>query len=258
MKKTQRIPSALPAAAVPAAPFGVLGTVAEGATTAAAIVYQKLRSAILSGEFAADERLRVNDVAERYGCGAIPTREALSRLAAEALVAYSQQRGFAVAPISQASLEDLTKARSWTSEVAMREAVLRGDDAWEERVLLSLHRLNKVSRYISLEPPVPNPEFDTPHRAFHLALFSGCGSQWMVQMCERLFDHAERYRNLSRRVAVMPREDEHEALVAAALGRRVDEAVALIKQHVELTAEIVHGAAPGAEPGAAARQGNRP
>jgi GntR family carbon starvation induced transcriptional regulator len=243
MKKNQRISVAEP---VPPA-WSLLGIVAEGTPTAAVIVYQKLRTGILTGELAPDERLRVNDVAERYGCGAIPTREALSRLAAESLVAYSQQRGFAVAPISQASLEDLTKARSWTAEVTMREAVLHGDDAWEERVLLSFHRLNKVRRYLSLEPPEPNPAFDNPHRAFHSALFSGCGSQWMVQTCERLFDHAERYRYVSRRVAVMPREDEHEAIVAAALGRRVDEAVALIKEHVELTAEIVHGAAPAGE-----------
>jgi GntR family carbon starvation induced transcriptional regulator len=214
----------------------------EIAQTAAVLVYQKLRRAILSGELEPDQRLRVNEVAERYGSGAIPTREALSRLAAESLVAYSQQRGFAVASISQSGLIDLTKARSWISEVAMREAVLRGDDAWEERVLLSFHRLNKVSRYLSIDPPVPNPAHDAPHRAFHMALFSGCGSEWMLDICARLFDHAERYRILSRKVAVMPREDEHKEIVDAALARQVDQAVALMKRHVELTADIVQAA----------------
>ncbi|MFM0234061.1 GntR family transcriptional regulator [Paraburkholderia sediminicola] len=211
----------------------------EVSQTTASVVYQKLRQDILRGLLKPGERLRVNEVAQRYGCGAIPTREALSRLSAEALVLYMEQRGFAVAPISMDSLADLTHARVWTAQAAMREAVLKGDAQWEERVLLSYHRLSKVSRYESVDPPVANPAFDQPHREFHLQLFSGCGSHWMVDTCMRLFDHAERYRSLSRQVAVMPREDEHRQILDAVLQRRVDDAVSLISEHFRLTAKIV-------------------
>jgi DNA-binding GntR family transcriptional regulator len=185
------------------------------------------------------ERLRVNDISERYGCGAIPMREALNRLAVERLVVHSEQRGFAVAPISAEDLRDLTRARSLIVEAAMREAVLNGDALWEERVLLSFHRLSKVPRYLTLEPRVPNPAYDPSHREFHSALISGCGSQWVVALCERMFDHAERYRNLSRKIRVAPREDEHRKILDAALGRRLEECVALSKRHVEITAEII-------------------
>ena len=211
----------------------------EAKSTAAAEVYVKLRWDIVRGMLPPSERLRVNDVAERYGCGPIPMREALNRLSAEHLVVYSAQRGFAVAPISREDLVDLAKARSMMVEVAIREAVMHGDTAWEERVLVAYHRLSKVPRYLSLEPRVSNPDYETPHRVFHSALISGCASQWMVKQCERLFDHAERYRNLSRTVTVAPREDEHRNIVTAALGRRVEQAVALSKRHVELTAEII-------------------
>lgn len=214
----------------------------ETAHTAASLVYQKLRQDIIAGVLVPGVRLRVNEIAQRYGCGAIPTREALSRLSAESLVLYLDQRGFAVASISIESLLDLTKARVWTAQAALREAVLQGDDAWEERVLLSYHRLSKIPRYETTEPPVPNPAYDKPHRDFHLALFSGCGSQWMVETCARLFDHAERYRNLSRQAAVMPRENEHKEIVDAALGRRVDDAVELLTQHFQLTANIMTAA----------------
>lgn len=213
--------------------------------TAAGAAYTRLREDILRGTLTPAERLRVSDVAERYQYGAIPTREALNRLAAEHLVIYSEQRGFAVAPISRDDLTDLAKARSMMVEVAMREAILKGDVAWEERVLVAYHRLSKVPRYLTLEPRTPNPDYDFPHRLFHTALISGCGSRWMVQLCERLFDHAERYRNLSRKIVVAPREDEHKKIVAAALGRRLEETIALSKRHVELTAEIILAAAPG-------------
>ena len=204
-----------------------------------ALAYRRLRGDILRGVLEPSERLRVNEIAGRYGCGAIPTREALNRLTAENLVVHSAQRGFAVAPISAQGLRDLTLARSLLVEIAMREAVLRGDAAWEERVLLAYHRLSKVPRYVSLEPRMPNPGYDIPHREFHSALISGCGSQWVVSLCERLFDHAERYRNLSRRLKVTPREDEHRKIVDAALARRLDETIALSKRHVETTAEII-------------------
>ena len=216
---------------------GIAGPTA--APTAAGLAYTRLRGDILRGILVPRERLRVNEVSERYGCGAIPTREALNRLAAEHLVVHSAQRGFAVAPISARDLRDLTRARSMLVEAAMREAVLKGDAVWEERVLLAYHRLTKVPRYLSREPRVPNPAFDDPHREFHSALIAGCGSQWVVTLCERLFDHAERYRNLSRKLAFAPREDEHKRIVDAALARRLDETVALSKRHVEITAEII-------------------
>lgn len=216
---------------------------ATSSPTAASVVFQRLRHDILQGALAPDARLRVADISARYACGTIPTREALNRLAAEALVVYSEQRGFAVAPISEADLADLTRARSWMSELALREAIRHGDAAWEERVLLGYHRLSKVPRYLSVNPPVPNPAYDRPHREFHDALLSGCGSRWMVELCARLFDHAERYRNLSRKIVQAPREDEHKSIVDAALARHEDEAVALIKRHVEFTTEIVLSAA---------------
>lgn len=152
---------------------------------------------------------------------------------------YLDQRSFAVAPISQQSLEDLTRARVWTAEVAVREAVCNGDAAWEERVLLAYHRLSKVSRYESEKPPVQNEAFDPLHREFHLQIFSGCGSQWMVDTCMWLFDHAERYRNLSRQAVVMPREHEHKELVDAVLQRDEAEAVRQVAGHFRLTAKIV-------------------
>jgi DNA-binding GntR family transcriptional regulator len=44
---------------------------------------------------------------------------------------------------------------------------------------------------------------------------------------------------VSRKLAVAPREDEHREIVAAALDRRLEEAIALSKRHVELTAQII-------------------
>src|SRR5262245_1055433 len=65
-------------------------------------VLDRLRDDIVSGRLAASEKLRVQDLSERYGVGASPLREALSRLTADGLVENESNRGFRVAPMSVA------------------------------------------------------------------------------------------------------------------------------------------------------------
>ena len=61
----------------------------------------------------------------------------------------------------------------------------------------------------------------------------------MIDICDRLFDHAERYRILSRHLAVVSREVEHDEIMKAALNRETANAIGLLKAHVERTATIV-------------------
>lgn len=217
----------------------------EALPTAAIAAYERMRSDIVRGILVPEARLRLADMAERYQCGVIPMREALNRLAAEAMVAYSGQRGFAVAPISVDDLRDLTRARVLLQEVAIRESVLHGDEAWEERIVLAQHRLARTPRYLDEERLSLNPLYDTLHRDFHTALVSGCGSRWLVTMYEDLFDRAERYRCVSRTYQPKPRENQHKAIVDALLGRRVEEAIELSRVHVEATCELALRAMAG-------------
>jgi len=115
--------------------------------------------------------------------------------------------------------------------------VLLGDAKWEEDVLLSFHRLSKTPRYLDANTKKLNPEYDIIHRQFHSTLISGCGSKKLVEICKDLFNHAERYRMLSRAVSPSPREDEHKLIVDAVLARRVDEAVRLSVNHIQATAQ---------------------
>lgn len=221
----------MPRRASPVAPRLVI-------VTAASAAYVRLRADLIRGVLTPGAKLRIREIAERYESGPIPVREALNRLAAEGLVVRSEQRGFTVAPIGAEDLHELALARAAIYEAALRESMRRGGADWEEGVLLAHHRLRKVQRYLSTKPPEPNPDYDRPHRAFHSALIAACGSRWLLRIAEQLFDHAERYRYLSRRIAVRPREDEHALIVEALLARREDEAVALLRRHVEITAEI--------------------
>lgn len=209
------------------------------ARTAIGSAFERLRADILRGDLAPGEKLRIQDISRRYKSGAIPLREALNRLTAEALVVHSEQRGFAVAPISEEALEDLTRTRIWLNQIALRESLAHGDAAWEERLIIAYHRMTKEPRYLDAARQRINPAFDPAHRAFHLALISACGSAWLLQYCEQLFDHADRYRYLSRRIHVADRQNEHAAMLKAALKRDAEAAIKALTQHMQKTSNIV-------------------
>ena len=224
--------------------------------TAIGSAFEKLRADILRGDLAPGEKLRIQDISRRYKSGAIPLREALNRLTAEALVVHSEQRGFTVAPISEEALLDLTRTRTWLNQIALRESIAHGDAAWEERLIITFHRMSKEPRYLDPAKRRINPAFDIAHRAFHLALISACGSAWLLQYCEQLFDHADRYRYLSRRIHVADRNNEHAVMLKAALKRDADAAIKALTQHMQKTSNIVlkAGAAPVVQVAAAKKR----
>ena len=209
--------------------------------TLATSIYARLRRDILRGVFRPGERLRIEALCERYEVGATPLREALNRLSAEDLVSREEQRGFRVAPVSIADLEELTKTCCWISELALRESIRNGDSAWEEGVVLAAHRLSRVPREGPEGYSSFNPEWEERHRAFHLALIAACGSRWLIDFYVTLTDRNTRYRYLAFADGSEPRdvEAEHRAICDAVLARDADRAVAAANAHLRKTTDSV-------------------
>jgi GntR family transcriptional regulator, carbon starvation induced regulator len=168
-------------------------------------------------------------------------REALSRLSSEGLVAQSDHRGFAVAPMGEEDLVDITRARCWLNELAIRKSIAHGDAAWEEQVVLSFHRLSRTPRFEPGQERERSPKWELAHRNFHSSLISASGSHRLEQYCEHLFDSSERYRHVGRKAGIkgVNREKEHRALMEAVVARDADAAARLITAHFERTAELV-------------------
>jgi GntR family carbon starvation induced transcriptional regulator len=205
--------------------------------------YHHFRELILRGQLAPGTRLRLTHLARQLGLSAIPVREALNRLTREQLVEHEEQRGFAVSPAGSADFESLTLARIWTYEAALRDSIAHGNDAWEERVVLALHRLSRVPRYRMGEDNKRsiNPDWDAPHKAFHQALISACRSDRMITLCADLFDHAVRYQHLARDRDYGAREDEHNAIARLVMDRQADAAVEALSAHLNRTHGLIAG-----------------
>jgi len=230
--------------------------------TLASAVYERMRTDIMAGSLKPLEKLRIELLKNRYQTGSSPIREALNRLTAERLVIQHDQRGFTVAPVSLEDFLELTRTRILIYEIAIRESIARGDDAWEERIVVALHRLTRIPWVFDGDPRRPNPEARKAHREFHRALIGACGSRWLLDFADNLFDQAERYRFLSvqsQHGAKRDSHSEHKAMVDATLARDVPLALRLTTEHIQLTADLVKKAitGEGAAPSGKARSSVR-
>jgi GntR family transcriptional regulator, carbon starvation induced regulator len=206
--------------------------------TDATQIRRRLRASLIEGEIRPGAKLRVRALAERYGTGTSPIREALSSLAAEGLVERLDQRGFRAAPVTMEAFEELLLARCWVEEAALRESLLAGDGAWEEALVVAHHRLSRTPRRVPPDSPRDEPAWDEAHLAFHRALLAACPSPTMLGFCETLRERASRYRSLALTTAYPVRDvaREHDEIVEAALARNVAEACRLLVHHYTRTA----------------------
>jgi DNA-binding GntR family transcriptional regulator len=213
----------------------------SGRETLATAVYDRLRADILDATLVPGGKLRLEFVCERYGAGSSPVREALSRLSANGLVERKEQRGFYVAPVSIADLEELTKTRCWLEGVALRESIESGGEAWEEAIVLASHRLHRVPRSLGDAAYETNREWERRHQAFHDSLIAACGSRWLLEFCRQLREQAYRYRQIAAATVYPNRNErsEHEAIVNAAIDLDAERAVRLLHEHYRRTTEII-------------------
>jgi len=199
-------------------------------------VHRRLRDDLLRGVLAPGMKLKVQALAEAYGAGASPVREALSSLAAEGLAERLDSRGFRAAPATVQDFDELVRARCWLEEVVLRESLAAGDLAWEEAVVLARWRLKRLER--------ADAAWEGAHAAFHRALLAACPSPTLRGMAEQLRERAERYRAVANRVAYPGRDvgAEHEAIAEAVLERNARRAMALLQEHYGTTAEFLREA----------------
>lgn len=205
-------------------------------------VYGLLRADILAGRMLPGARLPFVELGERYGCSMGALREALHRLAEQALVVNEPQMGFRVSSLSVADLKDLTVARCEVEGLALRYAIAHGDLAWESDIVAAFYSLERTPvQDDETEAEQLSADWATAHRRFHEALIAGCPNQRLRAIASSLRDAAELYRHWSHRATTTTRDTgaEHKGIVDAVLARDTERAVALLEQHLRATARAL-------------------
>lgn len=221
-------------------PVTSMSELSKPAGTLASSVFAALRTDILQGRLEPGSKLRLQHLAKHYNVGNSPLREALNRLSSHGLVTREENKGFRVSTASVNELEELIHTRCMLEQTALRESVQVGDSAWEERVVVAFHRLNRLEQ-ISTDEHHRTPEWEAAHREYHIALLSACGSEMLLDFCRQMHEQTLRYRSLVEVVAYRDVHEcsEHFKIQEAVLDRDAGQAISMLHRHYSVTLNII-------------------
>jgi DNA-binding GntR family transcriptional regulator len=152
-------------------------------------LYAQLRHRILVGELRPGAALSQVKLADAFGTGRTPLREALRMLQREGLVDAEYNRRVRVSALSTSELDEIYARRVVLEAMAIRASVPRFS-------AVDLDRLAELRAEMEAFMPDPSAslkEWEVPHREFHRLLVRHAGRS-IVRDCDQLQDHAERYR----------------------------------------------------------------
>src|SRR5512135_1920949 len=156
----------------------------EDVPTVRAIVAQKLREAIMSGNLKPGQRLVERELCEMMGVSRPSIREALRALEADGLVNTVPHRGPVVSTISLEEARQLYAARAVLEGFAGRECARLHDPAVVRRIGEALSRLKAA-----LARPKPDMIAILEAKTdFYAALIGGCQNAFIERMLKPLHD----------------------------------------------------------------------
>lgn len=200
------------------------------------ILVRRLREAILRGDYEVGDRLRQEEVAERYGASPTPVREALRILEAQGLVRYSPNRGVAVADYT-GTVRQLYRLREALECLATEMAVERMTPERAARLAelaaamtVAHHRGDVAAR-------------EAAHTEFHLVLYGGCDFPALEAMIHTVWSRFPWTELLS--VPGIPSDRDH-AQIAELAGRGDAKATAeALRQHLGSVPEFLTASVAG-------------
>ena len=205
-------------------------------------VYGRLRADILGGRLVPGQRLKFGELRGRYSTNIGATREALTRLVGEGLVAVTPHQGYRVVPLSYRDLADLTVARVEIETRVLRLSVQDGDMTWEARLVAAYHVLERTPLIGPDDPDRPSDAWNAAHAAFHAALIGGCHNRRLTTIASSLREEGELYRQWSVSLGGRSRDRaaaDHREILEPALARRVDVAAERLGRHIAHTADLL-------------------
>lgn len=191
-------------------------------------VYRNLCDAIMRGEYAPGDILKISAIAEESGTSLVPVREALQNLAAEGAIEMLHNRSARIPKMSLLDFQQLTSIRLNLEGMAAATAAPNLTD----HDLIELDRLN--SEMVSAVAHNDRPTILLRNQEFHFLLYKLAGSPMLSRLIRILWLRAGPILNASLTGDVDGIElhsaalKEHNAILASANardGQRLSQAI---------------------------------
>lgn len=190
-------------------------------------VYNRIKAAILSGEFAPGERIVQENITQQLNVSRTPVREALQRLSSEGLVTLRPFYGAQVFNLSIENLREIYDIRVLIETYAAHKScsLLQDSDIDELEAMNNLIRDKKNSIQDCMA-------YD---RSFHQAICCASLSDYIIQLLEGIWDKCDPYKSLyfSSHENLEHMIIEHEQVISSLRKRDENAVAAAIKRHLE-------------------------
>lgn len=205
------------------------------ASTMKELVYEKLRTAIVTGRLRPNQRLVEEKVAAMLNVSRTPLREAILMLEREDLVERLPRGGVKVPAVSQEKILQLNDIRSALEGMAARRAAERIRDT--SCLSSSSPELADMDGGISqMKSLVDSGDVLALMRlgsAFHQAVHRLSGNQRCADMAAQVIQGIERYRSFVPEERHFTTIEEHESILNAIRRGLPDEAENHMRTHIE-------------------------
>lgn len=187
-----------------------------------------LLDAIVKGTLGAGERLIEDNLATQFGVSRTPLREALHKLELEGFVVRLPRRGVMVAEISACQAQELSEVRSTLEGLATRLTAERLTEQELEQLLLIKQEAQTVSEKGDYGI------FRGNNEEFHRFIRIACKNKVCSDHLTRLYQHLQRYRNIS--ILYVPRQqkavEEHLKIINLVIARQGEAAELVMRNHI--------------------------
>jgi DNA-binding GntR family transcriptional regulator len=187
-------------------------------------VCERIRAAIVDGEFALGQQMSEAQLAQRLGVSKTPVREALLRLRADGLVEIHPQRGSFVFRLDAQGVGELCRYRAVTETAALREVLAAGAGpalvAAQRRLVAEMKKAERVRDLQALA----RLDMD-----FHWQLFAHCPNRYLIAGYDIVRWQLVAMRHRS---PIDNAVDSHQVLVDAIAAGDADAACAVLTGHV--------------------------
>lgn len=197
----------------------------RAASSAADVIFDALREAIVEGALKDGELLRQDQIATMFNVSRIPVREALARLEEQGLITNQRYKG---AVVSSLSLDEI-------SEMFEFRALLEGEIIRQAVDVISDETLAKAKDYANQFARVTDSNlWGNLNRQFHYTLYKDCKKPYHLQIISNALDNVSRYlrAQLVLTAGIERARKEHAGILNAAINRDGEAASELTRAHI--------------------------
>lgn len=192
-------------------------------------IQRLLRDEIISGAIPFGSRLRIDELAMRYGVSHMPIREALRELHGEGLVVIEPNRGARVRSVDLGFVEDLFDIRSAIETMLARRAAERRS---KEHVRKLIEAQEVFEGFVNAADFTSVPK---ANRIFHSIINEAAGNPGALSLVDRhwllVVALWQRYGYNPKRFEIV--SDDHRHLILAIERRDAASAAMLMGAHIE-------------------------